>query len=191
MSTKARGLIIWKAKSVCVIFSPAEIILLWEDFSHKCIRKSKVDPFFGFVFFLLFSFTLSFLCRWKTPWQKAIFPFQHLLYGKDDITLLLRIALCSWKFQNVKLRIDYVEVWSFYRNTDFTWNLSLVNSNHPKLLFLPILEVLNFDFSKSEQLSSPKLAKIQSSESLELPKMTFLTDWILQNLVSRKIGVAV
>ena len=40
--------------------------------------------------------------------------------------------------------------------------------------FLVILEVLNFDFTKFEQLSSPKFTKIQSSEALKLPKMTFL-----------------
>ena len=39
--------------------------------------------------------------------------------------------------------------------------------------FLAILEVLNFDFSKFEQLSRPKFTKIKSSESLKLPKMTF------------------
>ena len=31
-----------------------------------------------------------------------------------------------------------------------------------------------FDFSKFEQLSSPKFTKIQNSESLKLPKMTFI-----------------
>ena len=38
---------------------------------------------------------------------------------------------------------------------------------------MSILEVLNFDFSKLEQLSSPKFAKIQNSGSQKLPKMTF------------------
>ena len=33
------------------------------------------------------------------------------------------------------------------------------------MLFLAILEVLNFDFSKFEQLSSPKFTQIQSSVS--------------------------
>ena len=46
--------------------------------------------------------------------------------------------------------------------------------NSPKMLFLAISEGLNFDFSKFEQLSSPKFTKIRSSESLKLPKMTFL-----------------
>ena len=50
----------------------------------------------------------------------------------------------------------------------------MVHSNCPKMSFLAILEVLNFDFSKFEQLSRPKFNKIQSSESLKLPKMTFL-----------------
>ena len=42
------------------------------------------------------------------------------------------------------------------------------------MLILTILEVLNFDFSKFEQLSSTKFTKFQSSASLKLPKMTFL-----------------
>ena len=40
--------------------------------------------------------------------------------------------------------------------------------------FLAILEVLNFYFSKLEQISRPKFTKIQSSRSPKLPKMTFL-----------------
>ena len=53
--------------------------------------------------------------------------------------------------------------------------------------FLAILEVLNFVFSKFEQLSSTKFTKIQSSESLKLPKMTFLDRLNSPNLISRKI----
>ena len=74
-------------------------------------------------------------------------------------------ALCSRNFQNVKLRLDFVEIRSFYRHSYFTWNPTLANSNGPKMLLLPILEVLNFDISKFEQLSSPKFTKIQSSVS--------------------------
>ena len=40
--------------------------------------------------------------------------------------------------------------------------------------FLAILELLNFDFSQFEQLLSPKVTKIERSEALKLPKMTFL-----------------
>ena len=42
------------------------------------------------------------------------------------------------------------------------------------MLILTIVEVLDFDFSEFEQLSSTKFTKIQSSESPKLPKMTFL-----------------
>ena len=38
------------------------------------------------------------------------------------------------------------------------------------MLFLAILEVLNFDFSKFEQISNTKFTKIQSLEFLQLPK---------------------
>ena len=40
--------------------------------------------------------------------------------------------------------------------------------------FSAILEVLNFDISKFEQLSSAKFTKLQSSKSLKLPKVTFI-----------------
>ena len=39
--------------------------------------------------------------------------------------------------------------------------------------FLAILEVLDFDFSKFEQISSTKFTKIVSAESLKLPIITF------------------
>ena len=39
---------------------------------------------------------------------------------------------------------------------------------------MAILDLLNFDISQFEQLSSPKFTKMQSSEYLNLPKMTFL-----------------
>ena len=42
------------------------------------------------------------------------------------------------------------------------------------MLILTILEVLNFDFSKLVQHSTPKFTKIQSRESPKLPRMTFL-----------------
>ena len=80
-----------------------------------------------------------------------------------------RVTLCSRNFQNVKLRLDFVELWSFYRHSDFKWNQILVISKGPKMLIFTILEVLNFDFSKR-----PKFTEILSSESLKLSKMIFL-----------------
>ena len=65
----------------------------------------------------------------------------------------------------VKLRFEFVDIWWFCHHSDFAWNQILANSNSPKMSFLAIWEVLNFDFSKFEQLSSPKFTKIQSSES--------------------------
>ena len=58
------------------------------------------------------------------------------------------ISLCSRNFQNVKLRLDFIEIWWFYRHSEFGWNHILANSNSPKMSFLAIQEVLNFDFSK-------------------------------------------
>ena len=44
---------------------------------------------------------------------------------------------------------------------------------------MPIIKVLNFDFSTFEQFVSSKFAKFQGWESLKLPKMTF---WDYLNL---------
>ena len=105
---------------------------------------------------------------------------QHLLQRrgsksyKIDFECENQFALCSRNFQNVKLRIDFVQLQSFYHHSNFTWNHILGNSNSPKMFILTCLEVLNFDFSKFEQISSPKFTRIQSSESTKLPKMTFL-----------------
>ena len=67
--------------------------------------------------------------------------------------------LCSRNFQNMKLRLDFIQIWSFYRHSDFMWNRIFGNSNSPKMLILTILKVLNFDFCKFEQLPSSKFAK--------------------------------
>ena len=83
-------------------------------------------------------------------------------------------ALCSRIFQNVKLRLEFVEIWSFYRLSDFTWNQIMGNSNGPKMSFLPISEVLNFDFSKFGTWKLLKFTKNQNSEPLKLAKITFL-----------------
>ena len=34
----------------------------------------------------------------------------------------LNNPLCSRNFQNMKLMLDFVEIWSFYCHSDFTWN---------------------------------------------------------------------
>ena len=54
-------------------------------------------------------------------------------------------TLCSKNFQKVKLRLDFVEIWSFYRHSDFTWNQIFANSNGPKISFLAILETQNVE----------------------------------------------
>ena len=55
-------------------------------------------------------------------------------------------TLSPRNFQNVKLRLDFVEIWSFYRHSDFAWYQILSNSNGTKMSFLAFLKVLNFDF---------------------------------------------
>ena len=59
--------------------------------------------------------------------------------------------------------------------------------NQSKNVIFASCEVQNLDVSKFEQLSSPKFTQIQSSESLKLPKMTFLDCLNMQNLISHEI----
>ena len=54
--------------------------------------------------------------------------------------------LCSRNFQNMKLRLNFVKIWSFNLNSDFAWNQILAYSHSSKMSFLAILEGLNLDF---------------------------------------------
>ena len=84
-------------------------------------------------------------------------------------------SLCSRNFQNVKLRLDFVEIWSIYRHSTFPWNQILVNSNGPKTLFMAILELLNFDCSNFLQFFKSQIVKIQILETLkDLKKLIIL-----------------
>ena len=58
-----------------------------------------------------------------------------------------------------------------------------------KNVILRILEVLNFDFSKIEQLSS-SITKNSKSKVWNCQNRHFQTVWIYQNLISHKIWVA-
>ena len=91
--------------------------------------------------------------------------------------------LCSRNFQIVKLRLDFVEIWSFYCHSDFTWNPFRGIRTVQKCYFWQVLEF--------EQLSSPKFTKIQSSKFGIRQKWHFWIVWIHQNCISRKIGVVV
>ena len=65
---------------------------------------------------------------------------------QDLILQVITYALYFRNFQNVMLRLDFVEIWQFYRHSAFAWNQILANSNGPKMSFSAIFEVLNFDF---------------------------------------------
>ena len=100
-------------------------------------------------------------------------------------------SLCSRNFQNVKLRLDFVEIWSFYCYCNFTWNL-LVNSNSPNtFIFGKFWDSELWIFGKFGTWKLLKFTKNENSEPLKLPKQHFWTVCICQNLISRKIGVAV
>ena len=72
--------------------------------------------------------------------------YQHTMWKLHFLTK----PLCSRNFQNVKLRFDFVEIWSFYRHSDFTWNQIFANSDGQKMSFWQFYRFWNLIFSKFE-----------------------------------------
>ena len=101
-------------------------------------------------------------------------PTFHVILGSLQRRLVLcHKALCSRNFQNVKLRLDFVEIWSFYCHFNFMWNQILVNSKSLKMLFLAIWEILgNLELLKSKFRTS-KIVKNDIFGPFEFAKMWF------------------
>ena len=57
-----------------------------------------------------------------------------------DTYLQVLNALCSRNFQNVKLRLDFVEIQSFYRHQNFTQNEIWRIQTIQKMSFVAILD---------------------------------------------------
>ena len=94
-------------------------------------------------------FERGFLRVPRTLWKIQCLSFFLAIYTKNNCNkkpISNTVSLCSRNFQNVKLRLDYVEIWSFNRLSDFAWNNILVNSNGPKMSFLAISETVNMEF---------------------------------------------
>ena len=80
---------------------------------------------------------------------------------------MVKCTMLQKNFQNVKLRLDFVEIWWFYCYSDFTWNQILVNSNLQKMLILTSLETLNFEFLVNlgiESCSNLRKSKLRISK---------------------------
>ena len=88
---------------------------------------------------------------------------KRVIIGEIDFTWNSKkqksCALCSRNIQNVNLRLDFVEIYAFYSQSDFTWNQIWVNANSNfyvklnfgkfklyKMSFLAISETPNFEF---------------------------------------------
>ena len=88
---------------ISIIIMVVLIHVEWKSGEGKVIEFS--DGSVVFFFFLIYSMSL------------VVF-----LFSISTVFSNRKFALCSRNFQNVKLRLDFVEVWSFYRHSDFTWN---------------------------------------------------------------------
>ena len=111
----------------------------------------------------------------------------HTLANFDlghPVTMLQKLSNCevkAWLCWNlITLRPLQFYVKSNFSESNRSKNVVFVNFRGSESWFLVLI------FSKSEQLSSPKFTKMQSSASL-----TLWTVWICQNVISRKIGVVV
>ena len=99
----------------------------------------------------------------KLIFQPPRFYVKWMLTDISSFTMLQKLSKCEVKAWFCSHLI-------IYRHSDFTWNQILAKSISPKMSFLAILQVLNFDFSKFEQLSSPKFNTIQISKTQKLQK---------------------
>ena len=114
-----------------------EIALRWrKNFNKKCkriqilLRNGTFFRIHTFVPFLEKPFSLpEKFSIMKSTWICC--ETKMIMVGvspKNEIDLLLCemiygywVPLCSRNFQNVKLRLDFVEIWWFYCQSDFAW----------------------------------------------------------------------
>ena len=123
-----------------------------QDMDHLCLRTDGLAEKYKHNI-IMTKMLPDYGCLMLSPanlWQKDPRAFQM---DSNVISTVFNfqvrntfISLCSRNFQNVKLRLDFVEIWSFYRHSDFTWNQILLISNGPKMSFLAILETVNLEF---------------------------------------------
>ena len=116
----------------------------FEIFSDKNLQIARnVMLSWNVVSTLFCQFPRSFISRPNNNSHEKIlalfsvfstFLKSEMIYGYHEI---VTNALCSRNFQNVKLRLDFIEIWLFYCQSDFTWNHILVHSNGPKCCFWP------------------------------------------------------
>ena len=119
-------------------FTPNERII-------KALNKIEVISRNFWIFLDFTNFLKIILGSWTLCWgQNSV---QNIPLPKGEaFSKTNQSSLCSRNFQNVKLRLDFVEIWSFYhhflilREIQFWW-IQTVKKCH-----LAILKVLNLDF---------------------------------------------
>ena len=120
-------------------------------------------------------------------WSKVdIYSYLKFVNGKSWK------ALCSRNFQNVKLRLNFVEIWSFYHHSVFMWNQILANSNGPKMLFFGNFRGSEFWFLVNlTNVQVPNLPKFKFSISKIAINDSFGPFEFAKMWLHAKIGVAI
>ena len=111
------------------------------------------------------------LTVFTSSWRHELLTF---IQKAPHATMLQKLSKCEVKAWLCLLTFDHFTATQILREIKFWWIQILVNSNGPKMSFLPILEVLNFDFSKFGTWKLLEITENQNSEPLKWPKMTFL-----------------
>ena len=95
-----------------------------------------------FLFLLLYQF----LKVTQIKFRKNVWFFCEIKFNWKLTSEVVELCTMPRNIENVKLRLDFVEIWWFYRHSNFVWNQVLANSNGWKCHFLAILETQNFEF---------------------------------------------
>ena len=94
-------------------------------------------------------------------------------------TMLQKLSKCEVKVHNTRIYLQLNFAWNH-----FWQNLNIKNCHFYHFIVWQIWILVNLGLEKWL-----KFTKNWNSEPLKMPKMTFLTIWIHQNLISRKIRV--
>ena len=118
----------------------------------KCVLTSKTICFDKFVISIFSRRCIS---------QNCIEGEEVALSLSLQVLHVFPKAQCSRNFQNVKLRLDFIEIWLFYRHSDFTWNPILANANGPKMSFWQFQRFWTLTFGKFRTWKLLKFTKNQ------------------------------
>ena len=132
---------------------------------HSCLKLKKAASSVELSPLRTLIIALVIVFKWHCSSTIIQKPIENSL--RLARTMLQKLSKCEVKAWLCWKWIILPPLW-FYVKSNFG------EFKRSKNVDLTILEVLNYDFSKFEQLSSPKFTKPKNSEPLKFSKLTFL-----------------